>query len=412
MDSCEIVLKITGSDGSVKSGSFSLPVKIGRDIDNDIVFKNNSIISRHHLTIIEQNRKIKILNFGKNGYILNGKHQDANKFLSKGDKIEFTKTKKKIEVVNLCLTAQRINNEHQKSAYKSTRIYTIIQTLQSNYENRIRNQNYYIIVLSATLLVILTLALTSRGSKNNDISEKIVKTEQELDTVKKKLDNNKRKLVSLSNAIKTPSKNIHIPQKTRDTNDDILKRPLSEMELSNLFNKDFKDEVVEVIYDFGGERLTENGFVVNGNIFSPTIYNIASIKSVSVKFLMREDNYEVYVDKIERPFLRYKFVNKELILNYREVLKELKTENIDDKKIYIIEYIQRKSRHQFQIHEASPQHITKNMIVCKVAGGMPRLGALAVTQEDEVLGLMTASEDGNMAIFETLPYIQAKLTDH
>ena len=129
-----------------------------------------------------------------------------------------------------------------------------------------------------------------------------------------------------------------------------------------------------------------------------------------MKFLNKDKNFELFLDKIEYPFLRFKIKNNEILLNYRNALNNYNNLNSDNE-VYFIEYIQSKSQYKLQFYKGKIQVITNNRMVCEINENLPRLGALALTKNNEIVGVVTALENNNVVVIETMNHIENNLNE-
>lgn len=412
MGKYKIDIKITGSN-KTESGSFYTPIRIGRKSDNDIVFQKSKDISRYHLRIEKENEILIVRNFSKNGYILNNTKQMEARPIRAGDKIGFNNFGKQLEI--LAISELKHLEKEENSTYRPSRIYKMVNAVQIRYQNKLQKQRYLLIlvlfIVFLALSIITVVVKIQNENLSNEISINKTETSYKFNRLEKEVKNKESENQNKPNKDTIDYDTPESAQKETENKEHPPQKVLTNKELQNKFNQMFKNEVVEIIYNLGNSQLTKNGFVYNGYIYSPSIRDglFDKIGQANVKFIISERTFKLFLQKKEIPFFRYKIMNNNITLNYRNVMEDCSTVDINAH-IFFIEYLQKANRLVFQCYQGSTILAMKNKMLSKLEGKLPRLGALAVTQKGAVIGLVTAFENDNEVLIETMNQINQKLS--
>lgn len=419
-----IYIEIRSSIKIKTEGKLRLPISIGRDNNNKISFNKALAISKHHLKIRLDFDKIVVENLSKNGYILNNKKYKTTQSLAEGDIIEFSGFSNKIVIKSISKKQPRQKIEKADTfviTHNKSKIYQAAQIFQGKIQEQFYLQR--ILYLTGVLLIIIILVFIQLKFKNNsgEIQNRLTlferRTNQDIDRLKEQtLKNSNNKLWSgvekkplisraynsdsmVKNGAKLSIKNFL--NKTKDYNIDIIKQQIS---------KNFKTEIVEVVFEYEDYKKVENGFYYNDVFLTPYRRNNFENKlnKITAAFKGKRKSYEMELYKFESPFLRLHLKDANIIPVRKTVENDISNYTVNDK-IFFVEFKRSKNLFLFHISDAKIIDVDSQRIVCRFSGDGPNLGAAVFSYKQKILGLVTNVGHNNQCVVKTLSSIYSSI---
>ena len=400
-----IYIQITSSGKTISEGRLKLPVTVGRDASNTISFTNALAISRRHL-IIEQdiNDLLIVRNLSKNGYLLNDKQYFKKQELKENDIISFLHFSKSIKIQKIYKSLNKDNKEESRPGLTVYHSQSKILQLSQIFQQRIRKQLRTLHILYLIGIIAITSVLGFLGyfyiRSNNSLLEKFKTNVKPQIIVVQKEDN-------LGITGENNSEDI---TQTQESN--LFQPPFQVNVLPNMQQliRNFKQVLVEIVLDYNGDKIAQNGFFHNGLCYSPfnETIPINELSSAWAYFVQSQKPVQLTLNNLSTPFFRFVVKNNDFIPLAKTVETDLTIVEPEDN-ILLLEFRRKNNLFLFTKYTATVFYVQKDKITCKYQGEDIRLGSLAVSFDLRILGLVTDIDRDHTLIIESMDAIDNKL---
>lgn len=403
-----IYIQILSSGSPISEGRLKLPVTIGRHPANKICFNNAMAISRYHLKIDEgPDQQIYITNLSKNGYLLNNVPYYNTQKINENDVIRFSGFSKSVVIKTIFRSSQSKAEDESKPSihvyHSQSKIMQLSQILQQKMQNQFRSIHaIYLIAIFIILLVFIILGYNFIKSNKSLIEHFSQRNDSKIIIVKEKNPG--------TNIQKTDSAQPRTIEQDTHSSSSQPNIPARTIPDISLLNKNFGNVLVELVLRVGTETIVQNGFFHNGICYTPLDKSlpINNIRSAFAYFVSRTAPVELSLKSLEAPFLRFYVKNNDFIPLVKPVETDL-TLVKPGETILLLQYRRKNNRFLISRYQAVAIDVKPEKIVCKCPNMSIKPGCLAVSVNQNILGLVTDIDNMNTYLIESLASIEDKI---